>query len=57
MPKHSAFEAGRSVTRRSPPGRPGDQTSPFRQPRRIEGTLTLTKAPLRQPEPNEGDRR
>lgn len=56
MPRHSEFQPVQSVARRSPPGRPANKPSPFREQRRIAGTLTLRRAPLHQPETNEGDR-
>lgn len=56
MPRHSEFQPVQSAARRSPPGRPATKPSPFREQRRIVGTLTLRTMPLRQPESSEGDR-
>ncbi len=57
MPRHAEFQSGSAAGRRNQPGRrPADPKPVFRELRRIAGTLTLRTAPLRQPEPPEGER-
>lgn len=56
MPRHSEFQPVQSVARRSAPGCPANKPLPFREQRRIAGTLTVRTAPLHQTETSEGDR-